>query len=196
MGQVCIDELEVYGPELQKNWALASGGAVASASSCLPGYEIHQIAHLNDGRYGNVHSWIAATTGQEWAQVELPRPVRVDRVVISRDREGKYHDRLPVLWQVAVLLGRTELEGGGRGGNGTCRYGRPGRSTEARFSFLTIPRGNSWWNMLFGASGTRGERSPRRTICRRCGATGRQFPAGRFIGASFAGWRPSSERCS
>ena len=58
----CLDELEVYGPEGKQNLALAAQGAKASASSCLPGYPIHQIAHLNDGQYGNSHSWIAAGT--------------------------------------------------------------------------------------------------------------------------------------
>ena len=32
---------------------LARGGAKASASSCVPGHTIHQIANLNDGKYGN-----------------------------------------------------------------------------------------------------------------------------------------------
>ena len=49
-GQVCIDELEVYGPDGSRNLALAKNGARASASSCLAGYAIHQVAHLNDGQ--------------------------------------------------------------------------------------------------------------------------------------------------
>ena len=47
--QPCIDELEVYGPDGKSNLALAQNGAKATASSCLPGYSAHQIAHLNDG---------------------------------------------------------------------------------------------------------------------------------------------------
>ena len=76
-GQPCIDELEIYGPDGKQNLALASGGAKATASSCLPGYPIHQIAHLNDGLYGNSHSWIAAGEDNEWAQIELPAPAKV-----------------------------------------------------------------------------------------------------------------------
>ena len=94
-GEPCIDELEVYGPDSGANLALASSGAKASASSLLPGYAIHQIAHLNDGRYGNSHSWIAAGSRNEWAQIELPEPHAVSRVVFSRDREGRFSDRLP-----------------------------------------------------------------------------------------------------
>ena len=100
--QPCIDELEVYGPDSKANLALAKGGAKAGASSCLPGYSIHQIEHLNDGRYGNDFSWIAAGGTEEWAQIELPKPVRIDRVVFSRDRKGRYQDRLPTAFEIRV----------------------------------------------------------------------------------------------
>ncbi|MGA2498212.1 MAG: hypothetical protein ABSH20_10750, partial [Tepidisphaeraceae bacterium] len=103
-GQACIDELEVYGPDGSRNLALARNGAKASASSCLPGYAIHQIAHLNDGLYGNSHSWIAATAGKEWAQIELPAPAMVAKVVFSRDREGQYRDRLPVDIEIRLSM--------------------------------------------------------------------------------------------
>jgi hypothetical protein len=102
-GQPCVDELEVYGVG-GENLALASQGARASASSCLAGYPIHQVAHLNDGRYGNSHSWIAAGTGNEWAQIELPAPAEVSKVVFSRDREGSFHDRLPSQFEIRVSL--------------------------------------------------------------------------------------------
>lgn len=103
-GQPCIDELEVYGPDGKTNFALAGEAATATASSCLPGYDIHKISHLNDGLYGNSHSWIAAGDTNEWAQIELPRPVEITRVVISRDRDGRYHDRLPIAFQILVSL--------------------------------------------------------------------------------------------
>lgn len=102
--QACIDELEIYGEGGNQNLALASRGGKASASSCLPGYAIHQIPHLNDGLYGNSHSWIAATTGTEWAQVKLPRPETIARVVFSRDRAGRYADRVPVHFEIRLSL--------------------------------------------------------------------------------------------
>ena len=102
--QPCIDELEVYPAEGDRNLALASAGAKATASSCLAGYAIHQIAHLNDGLYGNSHSWIAAGVGEEWAQIELPRPEKVAKVVCSRDREGKFNDRMPIALEVRLSL--------------------------------------------------------------------------------------------
>ena len=94
-GQPCLDELEIYGPDGRTNLALASAGAKATASSLLPGYAIHQVAHLNDGRYGNSHSWIAAGTSHEWAQIELPQSQQVCKLVFSRDRKGRYQDRIP-----------------------------------------------------------------------------------------------------
>lgn len=94
-GQACIDELEVYGPDTDKNLALAATGAKATTSSCLEGYPEHRVEHLNDGQYGNMFSWIPATESNEWAQIELPKPLQVNRVVISRDRLGRYADRVP-----------------------------------------------------------------------------------------------------
>ncbi|MGQ9589778.1 MAG: HzsA-related protein [Planctomycetota bacterium] len=101
-GEPCIDELEVYGPDGGENLALASRGARASASSCLAGYAIHKIEHLNDGVYGNSHSWIAAGTRGEWAEIQLPEPALVSSVVFTRDREGVFADRTPRRVEVRV----------------------------------------------------------------------------------------------
>ena len=100
-GQPCLDELEVYGPDSEKNYALRANGAVASASSGLSGYAIHRSEHLNDGLYGNAHSWICGKP-KGWAQVELPKAVRVDRVVFSRDRNGKLSDRVPAAFEIQL----------------------------------------------------------------------------------------------
>ena len=100
--QACIDELEIYGPECGDNLALAARGAKATASSCLEGHAIHRIEHLNDGKYGNRQSWIAATSGEEWAQIDLPQAVKVASVVFSRDREGRFRDRMPLNVEVQV----------------------------------------------------------------------------------------------
>jgi hypothetical protein len=94
-GEPCIDELEVFGPDSAANLALASNGGKASASSLLAGYPIHQVTHLNDGLYGNSHSWVASGSRNEWAQIELPQSRTVSRIVFSRDREGRFADRLP-----------------------------------------------------------------------------------------------------
>lgn len=100
--QACLDELEVFGPDGKRNLALERTGARATASSSLTGYAQHAVEHLNDGLYGNAHSWIPATEGQEWAQIELPQALEVSKVVFSRDREREYADRVPL--EVEVRL--------------------------------------------------------------------------------------------
>lgn len=100
----CLDELEIYGAEGGENLALASRGAKASASSLLPGYAIHQVEHLNDGKYGNSRSWISNEKGHGWAQIELPAATRVSRVVWSRDAsaESRFADRQADAWRIDV----------------------------------------------------------------------------------------------
>jgi len=102
-GEPCIDELEVYGHEetTLDNLALASAGGRAYASSCLEGQEAHKIEHLNDGQYGNSRSW-AGGKMESWAAVELARPATIARVVISRDRQREYYDRMPSELDVQV----------------------------------------------------------------------------------------------
>ena len=115
-GQPCVDELEVYAPDGERNLALAGNGGKATASSCLPGYAIHQVAHLNDGQYGNSHSWIAAGTQKEWAQIELPETTRVAKVVFSRDRNGSFTDRRPGNLEVQISLDGVNWETVARAG--------------------------------------------------------------------------------
>ena len=105
-GQPCIDELEIWSGKI--NVGLASRGALASCSSSLPGYEIHQLKHVNDGRYGNSHSWISNEEGGGWVQIDLPKPVMIDRILWGRDRDSKYEDRVATRYrfEVAVEPGR------------------------------------------------------------------------------------------
>jgi hypothetical protein len=99
----CVDELEVFsGPH---NVALAGQGARVTASGTLPGYDIHQLPFINDGRYGNSASWIGRERDRGWVQLELPRAVRIDRIVWSRDRlEGGFQDRVPTKYRFEVAL--------------------------------------------------------------------------------------------
>lgn len=106
--QPCLDELEVYGPDdASQNLALAANGARSRASGTLAGYRIHALPHVHDGIYGNGHSWISDTPNRGWVELEFPAPVRINRVVWSRDRERKFIDRLPVQYRI-----RTSLESG------------------------------------------------------------------------------------
>ena len=101
--QPCIDELEIFAAgAAEKNLALASGGARASSSGDYPDIAIHQLPHINDGAYGNSHSWISNQAGGGWVQIELPALAKIDRVTWSRDREGKFKDRLADRYQIEV----------------------------------------------------------------------------------------------
>jgi len=100
-GQPCIDELEVFGAGSPKNLALQTQGGKATASSLLNGHEKHQIDHLNDGKYGNDHSWIPAEK-TAWAQIQLAKEASIDRVVLSRDRTGKLRKRVLVSFDIQV----------------------------------------------------------------------------------------------
>ncbi|MCC6231041.1 MAG: PSD1 domain-containing protein [Verrucomicrobiales bacterium] len=101
-GEPCLDELEVYAGE--RNVALASAGTRVTASGTLPGFEIHRLDHVNDGRTGNSRSWISHESGRGWVQLEFPRPELIDRVVWSRDREGQYGDRVPTRYRIEVAV--------------------------------------------------------------------------------------------
>ncbi|QNN22847.1 hypothetical protein HED60_11405 [Planctomycetales bacterium ZRK34] len=102
-GAPAIDELELYGPDAALNLARLDG-VVIRASSLIKGYAIHRIEHLNDGAYGNDHSWVAADQRDQWVQVEWPSAVRLSRVVYSRDRTGRYTDRMPTGVEVRISL--------------------------------------------------------------------------------------------
>lgn len=92
-GQPCIDELEIHNADGQ-NVALAELGAVPTASGTLPGYEIHKLEHLNDGRTGNSRSWIADTSAESWVRIELKEAEWIGRIVWGRDRSGQFNDRV------------------------------------------------------------------------------------------------------
>src|SRR5207244_2727969 len=106
-GEPCIDEIEVFAGG--KNIALTSAGTTATASGVFGGgqNEKHQLAHINDGLYGNSHSWISNEKGAGWVQLEFFKPQRINRIVWSRDRgDAKkgtvYEDRLPLAYRIEV----------------------------------------------------------------------------------------------
>ncbi|MFM8892835.1 MAG: PSD1 and planctomycete cytochrome C domain-containing protein [Planctomycetia bacterium] len=97
----CIDELEVF-DERGLNVALASAGTVASASGSLVSAKVHELAHVNDGRYGNSSTWMADTRRDAWVMLEFPEEVVIDRLVWGRDRTKRFTDRLAVAYRVDV----------------------------------------------------------------------------------------------
>ncbi len=105
----CIDELEVFTSGAKpENVALASRGTKAKASGSLPGFAIHKLEHVNDGRYGNSFSWISNEPGRGWIELELPQDFEIDRIVWSRDREpAQYKDRTATKYLFEVSADRS-----------------------------------------------------------------------------------------
>ncbi len=100
----CIDELEVFtaGPN-PTNVALASAGAKVTSSGDYPGSpDIHRLAFLHDGKYGNGRSWISNTAGKGTVTLELKDAVEIDRIEWARDREERYADRLATKYRIEV----------------------------------------------------------------------------------------------
>lgn len=100
----CLDELEVFrAGENPKNVARADGVKLSSSGNYSNSGK-HQLKHINDGRYGNSFSWISNEKGGGWVQLELPQAETIDRIEWARDRDGKFSDRLPVRYQIAISL--------------------------------------------------------------------------------------------
>lgn len=99
-GEPCIDEIEVFADG--KNIALSSAGSTARASSNLPGYEIHQIKHINDGKLGNSNSWISNESNGGWIEIEFPKSYDINQIVWGRDRSGRIQDRLPTIYKIEI----------------------------------------------------------------------------------------------
>ena len=100
----CIDELEVFSDEsIPRNVALPIHGAKVTASGSRSS-ENHQLAFINDGRYGNSRSWMSDEAGRGWVVVELAEPVKLGKIRWSRDREGVLVDRLPTAYKIEVGL--------------------------------------------------------------------------------------------
>ncbi len=87
-------------PDHRRNLALLPS-AKAAASSVLLGYPIHQIAHLNDGWYGNEASWIQGES-PAWAEIDLGTVHQVTTVCVGNDHTQRYRDRGATLCRVLV----------------------------------------------------------------------------------------------
>ena len=73
---------------------VASWGT-AFAKNVITGYAAHAIDHLNDGLYGNEHSWIGLTQ-ESFAGISFDRPLSINSIAFGRDNGGEsnqYTDR-------------------------------------------------------------------------------------------------------
>ena len=98
----CLDEVEVFTDEaMPRNVALASLGTRVTASGSRTS-DRHRLEHVNDGRFGNDHSWMSDEAGRGWLLFEFPEAIRISSVVWSRDREGQFTDRTPTAFSIEV----------------------------------------------------------------------------------------------
>ncbi len=100
----CLDELEVF-DTLGRNVALASLGAKVSSSGNLVTAGVHELAHLNDGFYGNGRSWMASQRHDSWVMLEFAEPATIERIVWGRDRTGVFTDRTAIAYRIDVSSG-------------------------------------------------------------------------------------------
>ena len=99
----CLDELEVLNTA-GANMALASLGCKATTSGDTVVPDRHQPNFINDGQYGNERSWMSNEPGKGSVELEFPEPQEIDRVLWSRDRTGKFLDRLPIEYAIEVYV--------------------------------------------------------------------------------------------
>jgi|UniRef100_UPI0037847C59 hypothetical protein len=97
----CIDELEVFNTG-GENVALATAGTQRKSGGDIGVAERHELRFINDGRYGNGRSWMAAEKGKGWVELEFNQEQTIERVVWGRDREGKFTDRLAIDYQIEI----------------------------------------------------------------------------------------------
>ena len=97
----CIDELEIFNTS-GENVALATAGTQRKSGGDIGVAERHELRFINDGRYGNGRSWMAAAKGKGWVELEFKQEQTIERVVWGRDREGKFTDRLATDYQIEI----------------------------------------------------------------------------------------------
>ncbi|MFN7626465.1 MAG: DUF1553 domain-containing protein, partial [Pirellula sp.] len=101
-GEPCIDELEIV---TSSNINVARDAKVTSSGD-FPNNAFHRLNHINDGLYGNSHSWISNSAGKGQLDFDLGMPVELQRVHWSRDRtpEPQYADRVVTEYSISVSL--------------------------------------------------------------------------------------------
>ncbi|MBL9151666.1 MAG: PSD1 domain-containing protein [Verrucomicrobiales bacterium] len=100
----CIDELEVFN-RAGRNVARATPGVsvVTSGDKRVPNR--HDPSFINDGRHGNSSSWMSNEMGRGWVEVTFAAEEEIERVLWSRDREGRFDDRLATEYRIEVDSG-------------------------------------------------------------------------------------------
>jgi len=106
----CIDEFEIFAEgDPNTNLALAGRGVKVSAAGSRES-DRHKLAFINDGKYGNSHSWMAGEAGRGSVLFELPQAVKISDIKWSRDRDGVLNDRTPTSYTIEAGLKLDQLQ--------------------------------------------------------------------------------------
>lgn len=86
---------------------LARGSLVTAIGSGEYGADVHTIAHINDGNYGNSYSWINADLAAGgWVGVDLGELVAVNSFAFSRSNtESPVFDRVVGVYEIQYTTG-------------------------------------------------------------------------------------------
>jgi hypothetical protein len=104
----------------------------AVAKDTIPGYgEIHRAANVNDGMYGPGASWIS-NSADSWIKIDLGKATSINTVAFGRDRLGKYNDRDPGQFVIAVALS-DDIYADGNSRNDKLEYTQVYDSEQAGF---------------------------------------------------------------
>ncbi|HAD20534.1 MAG TPA: hypothetical protein DCF87_00310, partial [Opitutae bacterium] len=100
----CIDELGIWSSEGERANLATRKALVKSVTSSgnFRGSPKHKLAHINDSKFGNDHSWISNTKNTGWIEFTFKQPQRIERVTWGRDKNGKYKDRTPSTYYIEV----------------------------------------------------------------------------------------------
>jgi len=96
-----IDEFEIYQAGTDRNVALAVFGAKASATSAKKVTE--HVGFVNNGAYGDLNDW-QSKEEKCTLTLELPEPVKIDRIVWSRDRSQQAESSLATEYHIETAL--------------------------------------------------------------------------------------------
>lgn len=114
-GGTAIDEFEVYGAgqavtlaeeggEMDVNNLALAGTAFAKDVIADGTLEPHQIAHLNDGIFGNSNSWIGGSAGS-FAGINLgANVVGLESIAFGRDNTGQFGDRAAGTYEIQFTM--------------------------------------------------------------------------------------------
>ena len=102
----CLDEFEILAADDGRNVALAKNGTTATASGTYVGNPRHQLAHINDGKFGNDFSWISSEAGRGWVQLKFAKLERIGSFRWGRDQlpQPKYVDRVATEYKIETSL--------------------------------------------------------------------------------------------